>query len=126
MSIVTLWFTADAHAMIVKVDILEEFKLGFKKATFLPEGDVEYFTRQVTPEGEYSTVADDREWEQVERFLHFANNYKKRVRAYRKMLLTREMLALNTVMGDLYSGMLRNAAAAEAQDQQLRRILTPR
>ncbi len=122
MSLLTLWFPSEGgNALIVQVDVLRYHKLGFKKATFLPEGDIDYHILRITPLGQIETIADDREWEEVERFAHFANNYKKRVRAYKKMLQTGQMEALNSAMGSLYQGMLKSAAANELQQQILRR-----
>ena len=79
VSILTLWFTTHGDCVLVKVDILEEYFLGYKKATHFPEGDIDYKILQVTPQGESIVKALDEEWETPERMLHFARNYRGRV-----------------------------------------------
>ena len=84
MSILTLWFSAGGNPMIVKLDILRNFHLTFKKASFYPEGDINYYTLRLSSEGEAESKAEDEEWEQPERMLHFSCVYKARVTLTRK------------------------------------------
>ncbi len=121
MSILTLWFTTHANCVLVKVDILEEYFLGLKKATHYPEGDLDYKTLQVSPDGELIGKAPDEEWEQPGRMLHFVRNYKGRVSMYKKMLQGQETLALQNIMGSMYKDMMNGAAARALQEQQLQR-----
>jgi hypothetical protein len=121
MSIMTLWFTTDGNPMIVKVDILRDFRLGLKKATYYPEGDIDYLTLRVSPDGEVEAKADDEEWEHPDRMLHFSRVYNARVSVYKKRLQANEQARLSSAMGSLYQGMLRGAAANELQQQMLRR-----
>ena len=72
MSILTLWFSAGGNPILVKLDILRRFHLTFKKATFYPEGDINYYTLRLSSEGEVEDKSDDEEWEQPERMRHFS------------------------------------------------------
>ena len=71
----TLWFTPRGDCVLVRVEILERYFLGFKKATHYPEGDVDYQTLRISPDGEVLGKAPDEDWEQPERMLSFARNY---------------------------------------------------
>jgi hypothetical protein len=107
--------------VLVKVEILEDQSFGFKRATHFPEGDVEYKTLHVTPDGETLGQAPDEEWETPERMLHLANNYKRRVGQYKRLLQNNETVRLQNTMGLLYKDMMNGAAAKELEQQQLQR-----
>ena len=77
VSILTLWFTSRRECVLVRVEILEEYTLGLKKATYYPEGDVDYKTLRISPDGEVFGKAPDEDWEQPERMLHFAQLRKE-------------------------------------------------
>jgi serine/threonine protein kinase len=121
VSILTLWFTAEGHPLIVQVDVLQKYEFGLKKATFYPEGDINYFIVRLSSVSEAQGKAEDGDWETKERMLHFARLYRYKVSLFKKMLQQGEQRQLNAVMGSLYQGMLKSAAANEAQQSTLRR-----
>ncbi len=126
VSILTLWFTPRGDCVLVRVEILERYFLGFKKATHYPEGDVDYQTLRISPDGEVLGKAPDEDWEQPERMLSFARNYEKRVGAYKKMLQANETAMLQNAMGSVYKDMMAGAAASALQQQQLQRAMGAR
>jgi hypothetical protein len=121
MSILTLWFTTNGHPLIVEVDVLERYLLKFKKATFYPEGDIDYATLRLSSVSEAPVKAEDGDWETPERMLHFARLYKHKVSFYKKMLRQNELNHLNAAMTAIYQGMLKSAAAHEMQQAINRR-----
>ena len=122
VSILTLWISAEGNEMMVKVDILQQCKPGLKRG-FAPKGDVDYFTLQVTPEGQVEGKANDEDWEKPERMNRFANAWKARVRGYKNMLQANRDAQMIAAMSTLYQGMLRNAAADQAQQRQQQRAI---
>jgi len=124
MAIVSVWVASDGTCQLVKAEILQRYITGFKKG-FVPRGDVDYETLVVTPQGSNLAKAEDADWEQPGRMLHFANAYKNRVLAFKNMLQANEQAKLQSVMGNMWGQMMRDAAAKEAQDRQLRQRLLP-
>jgi serine/threonine-protein kinase len=122
MAIVSVWFPSGAAPELVKAEILQRYVTGFRKG-FGPRGDVDYETLVVTPQGSTVAKADDEDWEQPERMLHFANVYKNRVAAYKNMLRTNEQLQLQSIMGNLWGQMMRDAAAEAARQGALQRAV---
>ena len=122
VAILSIWFGKDAP-LLVKIEILDSHKTGFKRATFNPEGDVDYFTWVVTPEKAELGKGDDADWETPGRMLHFANLYKKRVRAFNRLNQDRQMLQLQSVMSDMWGSMMQGAAADAARQQALQRAV---
>jgi hypothetical protein len=120
MTIMTVWFPRDGAPQLVQADILQRYVTGFKKG-FATRGDVDYETLVVTPQNSSLVKAEDEEWEQPGRMLHFANAYKNRVAAYKNMLKTNEHLQLQNIMGNMWGQMMRDAAAGAAQQQALQR-----
>ena len=123
MSILTLWFTTNGHPLIVEVDVLERYLLKFKKATFYPEGDIDYATLRLSSVSEAPVKAEDGDWETPERIASlFARLYKYKVSFYKKMLRQNEPPNhLNAAMTTIYQGMLKSAAAHEMQQAINRR-----
>jgi hypothetical protein len=110
VSILTLWFTTGGACVLVKVEILEEYFLTYRKASFVPEGDVEYKVLQVSPDGESTDRAIDEDWEQVERMRHFALHYKGRVAQYKRVLTDPQMAKLKKEMAAIYKDMTNDTA----------------
>jgi hypothetical protein len=126
VAILTLWFTADARPVLVKVEILLRYVTGFKRGTVYPQGDVDYETLVVSPEKSERIKARDEDWEEPGRMLHFANHYKREVARYKKMLLSNEHAQLNSIMATMWGNMMRNAANEAAQQRQLQRAISGR
>ncbi len=126
VAIVSLWFTTNGTCVLVKVELLVQYITGFKKGTVYPQGDVDYETLVVTPEKSEPGKGLDEDWEEPGRMLHFANLYKKKVLAFKKMLQTNEHAQLNGVMANLWGNMMKNAAADTAAQQQMQRALLGR
>jgi serine/threonine protein kinase len=126
VAILSLWFTRDATCVLVKVEILLRYVTGFKRGSAYPRGDVDYETLQVSPEKTENRKGRDEDWEEPGRMLHFANLYKRKVMAYKKMLLAHEHAQLNNVMSNLWANMMHNAAADAAQQRQLQRAISGR
>jgi serine/threonine protein kinase len=122
MAIVTVWFPTGSACQLVKVEILERYVTGFKKG-FAPRGDVDYETLVVTPQGSTLVKADDEEWEQPGRMLHFANAYKNRVLAFKNMLQTKDQLQLQHIMENMWGQMMRDAATEAARQGALQRAV---
>jgi hypothetical protein len=120
VAILTLWFGYRGEYMLVKVDILEKFVLGFKKASRFPEGDIEYETLSISCEPGKVVKAIDDDWEQPARLRQFAHNYKSRISVFKRLLTQKETDHIRNEFYNAYQEMMRAAAAREHEDQQLR------
>ena len=109
--------------MLVKIEILDRYQTGFKKATFNPEGDVDYYTWVVTPEKAELGKGNDADWEEPGRMLHFAKLYKKKVRAFSRLNQDNQFLELQSVMNGMWVNMMQEAAAEAARQQALQRAV---
>jgi hypothetical protein len=122
VAILSLWFHRD-EPWLVKIEILERYVTGFKRGTYFPEGDVDYETLVVAPEKAELVKAEDADWEQPGRMLHFAKNYKRQVAAFKRANLDRQHLHLQSVMNNMWGDMMRGAAAEAARQAALQRAV---
>jgi hypothetical protein len=114
VAILTLWVTGVGTCGLVKVDLLEKVTPRIKKG-YLGQADLVYETLQMTPEGSRTARADDADWEQLGRMLHFANVYKGRFKAYRRMVRDSEAAQIGAQMNSMFGQMMRGVAQAEQQ-----------
>jgi serine/threonine protein kinase len=97
--------------LLARIELLDRFQGGRKKAAFNLEGDVDYFTTVITAEGAKAVAqADDTEWEQAGRMLHIANLYKKRVSLFVPANLNRQFEQLRTAMNTTWEKLVASAS----------------
>ena len=124
VSILWVWFARDGHSILVKADILQQYVTRFKQGFGgQPIGDVEYQTLTVTPVDSTLQKAPDEDWEQAGRMVHFSNNFKNRVKAYRNRLQDREFAAINSTMSNAFASMMKATAAQQAANGQFLRSI---
>ncbi len=121
VAIVHVWFRAGAKPMLVKVEVLEEYRARFAPGRSRPVGDVDYLVRTISATEDSTAKGKDEDWETLERMLRFANYIKNKVRAMRNALETAEMAQLNKMVDGMRNSMIRSAASQAAAERALQR-----
>jgi Protein kinase domain len=124
VALLTLWVADSGDCGLVKVEILEKASPTIRKFGYTHKGVVEYETLLVTPEGSRPARGDVDQWERVGRMNWIAQQFKKKVEVYKRMLRDNEQNMLSAQMNTMFGEMMRNAAVAEQQQRQLQQRLT--
>ncbi len=84
--------------------------------------DIEYVTLAVSPEGARPAKGDDKDWE-TERMHKLAKHYKGLLRLQKQMFENLQMSQVQAQMNTMWSNVMREAAAANAQQRALQQRL---
>ena len=66
------------------------------------------------------------DWEEPGRMLHFANTYRDRVKAFNRMQQDAQFSQLQNTMGNMWTNMMKGAAAEAAAERARQAAITGR
>jgi hypothetical protein len=121
VAVLTLLIGSSGDLGIVRAELLERCKPRLKTGFMGGQADVDYYAMAVSADEQSSGKVPDEVWQRVGRMNHFYDHWKHRVEGMRRMKQTMDMAALQNVMGNLYNGAMKGAAADAAMQRALQR-----